>query len=99
MALNWPKTRPKNITFHIYSNLVQTGFRAGLDPPKRVKTIIGKLNGFVKIPDMPNYTLAYYQGGTYFFTANLLERRRRLLVDWFKAVSHIPKVTFLQMGN
>jgi putative transposase len=30
---------------------------------------------------MPNYIRAYIPGGTYFFTVNLLERRRRLLVE------------------
>lgn len=30
---------------------------------------------------MSNYTRAWVRGGTYFFTVNLLDRRRRLLVD------------------
>jgi putative transposase len=30
---------------------------------------------------MPNYRRAWVPGGTYFFTVNLLERNRRLLVD------------------
>jgi hypothetical protein len=30
---------------------------------------------------MPDYRRAWRQGGTYFFTVNLLERRRTLLVD------------------
>jgi putative transposase len=30
---------------------------------------------------MPNTIRAYIPGGTYFFTVNLLERRRRLLVE------------------
>ena len=30
---------------------------------------------------MPNYRRIRVPGGTYFFTINLLERRRRLLVD------------------
>ncbi len=30
---------------------------------------------------MPNYIRTYIPGGTYFFTVNLLERRRRLLVE------------------
>jgi putative transposase len=30
---------------------------------------------------MPNYRRARVPGGTYFFTVNLLERRRRLLVE------------------
>jgi putative transposase len=30
---------------------------------------------------MPNYRRAWVQGGTYFFTVNLLERDRRLLVE------------------
>jgi putative transposase len=31
--------------------------------------------------DVPNYRRARVPGGTYFFTVNLLERDRRLLVD------------------
>ena len=30
---------------------------------------------------MPNYRRIWVPGGTYFFTVNLLERRRRLLVE------------------
>jgi len=30
---------------------------------------------------MPNYTRAYINGGTFFFTVTLLERKRRLLID------------------
>jgi putative transposase len=30
---------------------------------------------------MPNYRRMHVPGGTYFFTVNLLERRRRLLVE------------------
>jgi len=30
---------------------------------------------------MPNYRRVRVPGGTYFFTVNLLERRRRLLVE------------------
>jgi putative transposase len=30
---------------------------------------------------MPNYRRVWVPGGTYFFTVNLLERRRTLLVD------------------
>ncbi len=30
---------------------------------------------------MPNYRRVWVPGGTYFFTVNLLERRRRLLVE------------------
>jgi putative transposase len=33
------------------------------------------------VADMPNYRRAWVPGGTYFFTVNLLERDRRLLVD------------------
>ena len=31
---------------------------------------------------MPNYIRAFVPGGTFFFTVNLLERRRRLLTDY-----------------
>ena len=33
------------------------------------------------VVSMSNYRRAWVRGGTYFFTVNLLERRRRLLVD------------------
>lgn len=35
---------------------------------------------------MPNYRRAWVPGGTYFFTVNLLERDRRLLVDHIDAL-------------
>jgi len=35
---------------------------------------------------MPNYRRAWVPGGTYFFTVNLLERRRRLLTDRIDAL-------------
>jgi putative transposase len=35
---------------------------------------------------MPNYRRAWVPGGTYFFTVNLLERRRSLLVDHVDAL-------------
>lgn len=35
---------------------------------------------------MPNYRRAWVPGGTYFFTVNLLERRRRLLVERIDAL-------------
>lgn len=35
---------------------------------------------------MPNYRRVRVPGGTYFFTVNLLERRRTLLVDHFDAL-------------
>ena len=35
---------------------------------------------------MPNYRRAWVAGGTYFFTVNLLERNRRLLVDHVDAL-------------
>jgi len=31
---------------------------------------------------MPNYIRAFVPGGTFFFTLNLLEHRRRLLTDY-----------------
>jgi len=31
--------------------------------------------------DMSNYRRVWVPGGTYFFTVNLLERRRRLLLE------------------
>jgi REP element-mobilizing transposase RayT len=51
-------------------------------------------NGFVKIPAMSNTIRAYIPGGTYFFTVNLLERRRRLLVDNIEplAVLSVPLI-------
>lgn len=36
---------------------------------------------FAHAVGMPNYRRVWVPGGTYFFTANLLERRRRLLVE------------------
>ena len=35
---------------------------------------------------MPNYRRMWVPGGTYFFTVNLLERRRRLLVERIDAL-------------
>lgn len=35
---------------------------------------------------MPNYRRVWVPGGTYFFTVNLLERRRSLLVDHVDAL-------------
>lgn len=35
---------------------------------------------------MPNYRRVWVPGGTYFFTVNLLERRRRLLVEHIDAL-------------
>ena len=35
---------------------------------------------------MPNYRRAWVPGGTYFFTVNLLERRRILLVEYVDAL-------------
>ncbi|MBD8526666.1 transposase [Pseudomarimonas arenosa] len=35
---------------------------------------------------MPNYRRVWVPGGTYFFTVNLLERRRSLLVDHIEAL-------------
>ncbi|TXH64915.1 MAG: transposase [Lysobacteraceae bacterium] len=37
---------------------------------------------------MPNYRRMWLPGGTYFFTVNLLERRRRLLVERIEALGH-----------
>ena len=37
---------------------------------------------------MPNYRRAWVPGGTYFFTVNLLERRRTLLVDRVDVLRH-----------
>jgi hypothetical protein len=39
---------------------------------------------------MSNYRRAWVQGGTYFFTVNLLERRRRLLVERRPAAGCCP---------
>jgi putative transposase len=38
------------------------------------------------IPGMPNYRRAFIPGGCWFFTVNLLERRRTLLVDHIDAL-------------
>ena len=35
---------------------------------------------------MPHYIRAYVPGGTYFFTVNLLERKRHLLVEHIDAL-------------
>jgi putative transposase len=35
---------------------------------------------------MPNYIRAYIPGGTYFFTVNLLERKRLLLVEHIESL-------------
>lgn len=40
---------------------------------------------------MPHYRRCWVPGGTYFFTVNLLERRRRLLVEHIGALRHAFK--------
>jgi putative transposase len=37
---------------------------------------------------MPNYRRVWVPGGTYFFTVNLLERRRTLLIDHIDSLRH-----------
>ena len=42
---------------------------------------------------MSNYRRAWVQGGTYFFTVNLLERRRRLLVERVDLLRDVVRAT------
>ena len=41
---------------------------------------------------MPHYIRAYVPGGTYFFTVNLLERKRRLLVEHIEALRNAFRI-------
>ncbi len=41
---------------------------------------------------MPHYIRAYVPGGTYFFTVNLLERKRRLLVEHIDALRNAFRI-------
>jgi putative transposase len=41
---------------------------------------------------MPNYIRSYIPGGTYFFTVNLLERRRRLLIEHIEPLRNAFRV-------
>ncbi len=41
---------------------------------------------------MPHYIRAYVSGGTYFFTVNLLERKRRLLVEHIEALRNAFRI-------
>lgn len=41
---------------------------------------------------MPHYIRAYVPGGTYFFTVNLLERKRRLLVERIDALRNAFRI-------
>jgi putative transposase len=42
---------------------------------------------------MSNYRRAWVQGGTYFFTVNLLERRHRLLVERVDLLRDVVRTT------
>jgi hypothetical protein len=42
---------------------------------------------------MPNYRRAFVPGGCWFFTVNLLDRRRRLLTDHIDALREATRLT------
>jgi REP-associated tyrosine transposase len=42
---------------------------------------------------MPNYRRAFVPGGCFFFTVNLLERRRTLLVDYITGLREAVATT------
>ena len=42
---------------------------------------------------MPNYRRAFAPGGCWFFTVNLLDRRRRLLTDHIDALREATRLT------